>query len=105
MSEELGKIIKELVGFGERHGQIHDAIGFTSLCSTLKIIDIKHNTSFYDIVCNEFMKNSRSAPAIFDTYVIKVIKSISQGIVHQTQIVEEKGRMIPVVNAKKGNRK
>jgi len=105
MSEELGKIVKELVGFGERHGQIHDAISFTSLCSTLRIIDIKHNTDFYDIVCSEFVKNSRSAPAVFDTYVIKVIKSISEGILHQTNIIEEKGRTIPVISARRNREK
>ena len=97
MSEELAKVVSILAELGQRHGQIQDPVGFTSMCALLKLIDSRHGTKLYEYICTEYIKVSRSAPSYFDTYIIKLVKSIAQGITHQTMIQESLGKVLPVV--------
>lgn len=93
---ELQKAIREFLSSAERHGQIYDLVPFAVMASIIKIIDMKNGTNYYEAIVNEYIKLSRSAPAMFDTYILKSIKYVSQGLAYKAEIINEAKKKTPM---------
>ena len=107
MSSELSSVVKDLLDYVRDTGQIPRASKFLLLGIYLNElanylgIKINVNKEFLDL----YIWLSKSEPSYADTHGLKVIEKIAEGIVHQTQIVEEALRQIPIVHLSEKNKK
>ena len=94
---ELKEAIKEFMRVAERHGQVHDLIPFVCMASILKLIDLKHDTKYYEAVVETYLTLSRSAPSYFETYITRIIGRVSEGLKHKTEIVTQLGKKTKIL--------
>ena len=94
---ELKEAIKEFLSSAERHGQVYDLVPFSVMASLLKLIDLKHCTKYYDSIVKVYIELSRSAPMLFDTYMVRVISKIAEGLQHKTEVISQIGKKTKIL--------
>ena len=94
---ELKEAIREFLSSAEKHGQIYDLVPFSTMASILKILDEKMGTRYYNFIIDVYITLSRSAPTWFDTYILKSIKYIAEGLQYKAEIISQARKKTPII--------